>query len=82
MICYTYTTGLSALPDAYTHALWPHTSACGIHVIYHIAYADSPSIRVETLDLLYTEQFSSRVTFAHVRPHVPQTCPAHVLDAS
>jgi len=44
-VCYTYTTGSSALPDIY---IWPegvsvyirqNMSACGISAIYHIAYA-------------------------------------------
>ena len=77
MICYTYTTGSSALPDAYTHTLGPHTSACSMRVIYHIAYADNPPIRIETsLDLLYTVQFSSKGTFVHV-PGTSCTCPRH-----
>jgi len=37
--CYTYITGTRALPDIYARALGPHTSACGISAMYHIAHA-------------------------------------------
>ena len=49
-ICYTYTTGSSALPDIYAQARGPQarwrmhiyirqsSRACGISIMYHIAY--------------------------------------------
>jgi len=42
-LCYTYTTGSSALPDIYAQGLCVYigqgTSACGISAMYHIAHA-------------------------------------------
>ena len=60
----------------HTHSRAAH-ECLQMRVIYHIAYADNPPIRIETsLDLLYTVQFSSKVTFVHV-PGTSCTCPRH-----